>query len=93
MPSIGFRHMSSICPLLMLTCVLMGSRLASAEETALTQHWLWSKAHVIPYETTSEQSGYFSIIEGKNHRVYIGTAKYGENAFSPTAKDLGRRIS
>lgn len=35
----------------------------------------------MPAETTSEQSGYFSICEGKDGRIYIGTAKYGENAF------------
>jgi hypothetical protein len=64
-----------------LLALLIAGRFASAAETALTQHWLWSKAHAIPYETTSEQSGYFSIIEGKNKRIYIGTAKYGDNAF------------
>ncbi|WP_145055380.1 SMP-30/gluconolactonase/LRE family protein [Lignipirellula cremea] len=52
-----------------------------AAESALTQHWIWSRAHLIPAETTSEQSGYFSLVEGKNGRLYIGTAKYGENAF------------
>lgn len=45
------------------------------------QHFVWSKAHRIPAELTSEESGYFSIIEGKNKRIYIGTAKYGDNAF------------
>jgi hypothetical protein len=43
--------------------------------------WLWSTAHVIPKETTSEGSGYFSLVEGHNGRLYIGTAKYRENAF------------
>ena len=43
--------------------------------------WLWSTAHAIPKELTTEGSGYFSIIEGKNGRVYVGTAKYGFNAF------------
>lgn len=60
--------------------LLCAARHAHAEETVLTRHWLWSKAHAIPYETTSEQSGYFSIIEGQKERVYIGTAKYGDNA-------------
>ncbi|MDP6446737.1 MAG: hypothetical protein QF805_23295, partial [Pirellulaceae bacterium] len=60
--------------------VLAGQR-AFSEESELSQHWLWSKAYVIPYETTSEQSGYFSIVEGKDKRIYVGTAKYGENAF------------
>ncbi len=49
---------------------------ASAEEK-----WLWSTAHVVPKETTSEGSGYFSIIEGKNGVIYVGSAKYGFNAY------------
>ena len=65
---------------------------AIADETAISQHWLWSQAHAIPYETTSEQSGYFSIVEGKNKRIYVGTAKYGENAFlvefDPVSKQM-----
>ena len=32
-------------------------------------------------ETTSEESGYFSIVEGHDGRIYIGTAKYGDNAY------------
>ena len=40
-----------------------------------------SKAYRIPKETVSEESGYFSIIEGKNSKLYIGTAKYGSNAY------------
>ncbi|MSR43337.1 MAG: hypothetical protein EXS29_08265 [Pedosphaera sp.] len=42
---------------------------------------LTSTAHAIPKETTSDGSGYFSIIEGRNGRLYIGTAQYGTNAF------------
>ncbi len=54
--------------------------------------WLRSTAHAIPKETTSEGSGYFSIIEGKNGRIYVGTAKYRENAylveFDPATKSM-----
>jgi sugar lactone lactonase YvrE len=35
----------------------------------------------VPAETTSEQSGYFSIVEGRDKHVYVGTAKYGANAY------------
>jgi len=52
---------------------------ADAEKTL--QHFLWSTAHRIPAELTSEESGYFSIVEGKNKRIYVGTAKYGDNAY------------
>ncbi len=54
--------------------------------------WLWSTAHAIPKETTSEGSGYFSIIEGKNGQIYVGAAKYGSNAylvgFDPKSKQM-----
>lgn len=56
------------------------------------RHWLWSTAHAIPKDTTSEGSGYFSIVEGANRKVYIGTAKYGHNAylveFDPATKQM-----
>ncbi|MCA9069032.1 MAG: hypothetical protein KDA84_08925 [Planctomycetaceae bacterium] len=55
-------------------------------------HWVWTKAHAIPKETTSEGSGYFSIVEGQNGKLYIGTAKYRHNAylveFDPTTKKM-----
>jgi sugar lactone lactonase YvrE len=61
--------------------------IAAAEEK-----WLWSTAHVVPKETTSEGSGYFSIIEGKDGHIYIGAAKYGSNAylvgFDPKSKQM-----
>jgi len=57
------------------------SRPSHAEEWALTRHWLYSTAHDVPDELTSEQSGYFSLIQGKNDRLYVGTAKYGHNAY------------
>ncbi|MCH2200603.1 MAG: hypothetical protein MK102_01425 [Fuerstiella sp.] len=66
------------------SAVLMGVH-CPANADGLSQqaprHWVWSTAHRIPKETTSEESGYFSIIEGHNHRIYIGTAKYGDNAY------------
>jgi hypothetical protein len=36
--------------------------------------------HVMP-ETTTDESGYFSLCEGLDGKVYVGTAKYGINAF------------
>ncbi len=57
---------------------------AAADALAAPPHrdaWTMVKAYAIPKETTSEGSGYFSIIEGMNHKLYIGTAKYGANAY------------
>jgi sugar lactone lactonase YvrE len=77
--------------LLALAALSFGS-FAFAQESALSRHWLWSTAHAIPYETTSEQSGYFSIVEGKNKKIYVGTAKYQANAylveFDPTTAKM-----
>ena len=44
-------------------------------------NWLWSTAYAIPKETTSEGSGYFSIVEGHDAGLYIGTAKYRHKAY------------
>lgn len=43
--------------------------------------WTPSRAIAIPKETTSEGSGYFSIVEGHDGTLYVGTAKYGSNAY------------
>jgi sugar lactone lactonase YvrE len=58
-------------------CAPIDSECAEQEDTKR----LKSTAYAIPKHTTSEQSGYFSIIEGLDGRVYIGTAKYRHNAF------------
>jgi sugar lactone lactonase YvrE len=54
---------------------------AFSQEAPAPRPWLWSTAHAIPKELTTEGSGYFSIIEGKDGKIYVGTAKYGFNAF------------
>ena len=43
--------------------------------------YVWAKAYHIPPETTTEESGYFSLCEGKNGRIYIGCAAYGRNSY------------
>ncbi|MGE0609659.1 MAG: hypothetical protein AB7O62_21385, partial [Pirellulales bacterium] len=43
--------------------------------------YLQAKAFHIPPETTIEESGYFSLCEGKNGKIYVGTAAYGRNAY------------
>ena len=43
--------------------------------------YLRAKAFHIPPDTTTEESGYFSLCEGKNGKIYIGTAAYGRNAY------------
>ena len=43
--------------------------------------YVWATAYHVLEETTSEESGYFSLIEGQNGKVYVGTAAYGRNAY------------
>src|SRR4051794_34120137 len=54
--------------------------------------YLWAKAYHIPPETTTEESGYFALCEGKNGKIYIGAAAYGRNAylveFDPTTEKM-----
>jgi hypothetical protein len=51
-----------------------------------------AKAFHIPPETTTEESGYFSLCEGRNGKIYIGTAAYGRNSylveFDPAAETM-----
>ena len=54
--------------------------------------YVWAKAFHIPPETTTEESGYFSLCEGKNGKIYVGTAAYGRNSylveFDPTTEKM-----
>ncbi len=43
--------------------------------------YVQAKAFHIPPETTTEESGYFSLCEGRNAKIYIGTAAYGRNSY------------
>lgn len=52
--------------------------------------YVQARAFHIPPETTTEESGYFSLCEGRNGKIYIGAAAYGRNAylveFDPTTE-------
>jgi sugar lactone lactonase YvrE len=78
-----------ITPVLLAVVVMV---VMMVSERPAAADWLWSTAYVVPKETTSEESGYFSIVAGKNGRLYIGTAKYGSNAylveFDPKSKAM-----
>jgi hypothetical protein len=55
--------------------------LLAPQEKKAPFEYAWGEAAYILPETTSEESGYFSLSEGLDGRIYVGTAKYGENAF------------
>ena len=46
---------------------------ARAEQDLATATWVKSTAYAVPKETATKVEGYFSIIEGLNGRLYIGT--------------------
>src|SRR3954468_10923716 len=54
---------------------------AAAEEDLAKAKWVQSTAYVIPKETATEGEGYFSIIEGLDKRLYIGTHANGVNSW------------
>jgi sugar lactone lactonase YvrE len=72
-------------------CVVMffPAALGAAEPDRV---WLPATAHVIPKYTATEGEGYFSIIEGLNGRLYIGTHANAVNSwlveFDPKAKAM-----
>jgi hypothetical protein len=59
---------------------------AASEKTP----WLKGTAYKLPSEYTNQESGYFSLVTGDDGKLYIGTAKYGVNAwlleFDPAKK-------
>jgi hypothetical protein len=65
---------------------------ARAEQDLATAKWVKSTAYVVPKETATEGEGYFSIIEGLNGRLYIGTHANAVNSwlveFDPAAEKM-----
>ena len=67
--------------MLLITLATCG-RCASADEPAQPPaKWIQATAYAVPKETTNQGSGYFSIVAGKNGRLYVGTAKYGIGSY------------
>ncbi|MFN6302323.1 MAG: hypothetical protein ACK42H_09020, partial [Planctomycetota bacterium] len=54
---------------------------AMGQEQPSPFRYVRAKAFHIPPETTTEESGYFSLCEGHDGKIYIGTAAYGRNAY------------
>src|SRR5262245_32207793 len=65
---------------------------ARAEDDLSKAKWVKSTAYVVPKETATEGEGYFSIIEGLNGRLYIGTHANAVNSwlveFDPAAEKM-----
>jgi len=61
--------------------VLTISLAADPKKPPESLKYLPAKAYHILPETTTEESGYFSLSEGKNGHIYIGSAAYGRNSY------------
>jgi hypothetical protein len=73
--------MKAALPALTVAVLTLGCpATVSAAEPEKTP-WLLGRAYKIPSQYTNQESGYFSIVEGKNGRVYVGAAKYGVDAY------------
>lgn len=76
--------------LLAVAAVAPGPARAIAQPAAA--RWLPATAYAIPKETATEGEGYFSIIEGHDRRLYIGTHANGVNSwlvsFDPSDKAM-----
>ncbi len=62
-----------------LACCLCMTAAAQGDEKAPVQYLKADAYHVLP-GTHNNESGYFSLCEGLNRRIYIGTTRYGENS-------------
>ncbi|MBM4070576.1 MAG: SMP-30/gluconolactonase/LRE family protein [Planctomycetes bacterium] len=61
--------------------VALPSSTAHSQSKSSKPGWIFATATHVPSEFTNQESGYFSIIEGLNGNLYIGTAKYGVNSY------------
>ncbi len=59
----------------------LGLLVAAGVGQAAPFRYLPAKAFHIPPETTTEESGYFSLCEGLDGKIYVGTAAYGRNSY------------
>lgn len=77
------RHLS-VGIVVLASLGLVGVRVTpavAAEEDLTKVKWVKSTAYAVPKETATEGEGYFSIIEGLNGRLYIGTHANAVNSW------------
>jgi hypothetical protein len=77
--------------LLWLPALAVGAR-GEEPPVARSKPWVPATAYAIPKETAPEGEGYFSIVEGHDGRLYIGTHANGVNSwlveFNPTSQAM-----
>jgi hypothetical protein len=62
-------------------CVGISAGVPAAHAADPPFRYVRAKAFHVPPETTTEESGYFSLCEGRNGKIYIGAAAYGRNSY------------
>jgi len=60
---------------------LIAASVVAAQAADAPFPYVWAKAYYIPPETNTEESGYFSLCEGHNGKIYVGTAAYGRDSY------------
>jgi len=70
----------TVCGMLTVSIVAQTTEPGQGSKTPPFKY-VWGKAYYILPETTSDESGYFSMCEGLNGRIYVGTAKYCVNSY------------
>jgi hypothetical protein len=61
--------------------LLAGSGTCLDQEAKAPFPYVWATAYHILPETHNNESDYFSLVEGADGKIYVGTAKYFENAY------------
>src|SRR6185295_11395347 len=64
----------------LLSCVLLALFVVTFLHAEPPTYVPATAYYILP-ETTSEESGYFSLSESLDGAIHVGTAKYGSNAF------------
>src|SRR3954464_12848567 len=75
--------MNTVLPLVAGAAALLAAQPAAraAGEPPASPNYIRATAYHIPPETTTEESGYFALCEGKDGKVYVGCAAYGRNSY------------
>ncbi|HVF10136.1 MAG TPA: hypothetical protein VNA16_05000 [Abditibacteriaceae bacterium] len=78
---IHIKSRNTYAALALLSLAPLAVRADEAAPAKAPFNYLWGKAYHIMPGTHNNESGYFSLVEGLDGKLYIGTAKYGENAY------------
>ena len=74
-------RLASTLSLLPAVCLALVASAAGEAPKTPPFRYVWAKAYYVLPETHNHESGYKSLCEGLNGKIYIGTAKYGVNGY------------